>query len=136
MIEPHNAVTVSIPPAMPPKREAKISVPLSEAFYAKLLADEAKAVRARHGNRWGHLNAEASGNASNERASAEAVVRREELAAKVLACLDRPRTRAEIIERMGVTASAIKQTLSLLRQRGQATVIRVGLARAWERLPG
>ena len=48
-IESHNAYTICIRPVMPPKAEAKITVPISEAYLAILMAEDAKLIRERHG---------------------------------------------------------------------------------------
>ena len=131
-IEPHNVRTVFIRAVMPPNPEAKLRVPPSEAYYAELLAQDAKKVRARHGDRLGFTR-DAATNAANDMARTEADAKREALAARIMAYLDRPRRSVEIAEQMGGTFNATKRALQLLRSRSDVTVKREGSFRIWER---
>ena len=71
-IEPHHAVTVRTARVMPPKPEAKIRVPLSEAYLAALMAGESRQVRARYTRAFGVSQQRQVGNDANRQRKADA----------------------------------------------------------------
>lgn len=131
-VEPHNASTVSIRAVMPPKREAKIKVPLSEAYLAKLMAADAKHCRDRARKAWGVVNTQTSGEDANSRRKVEAEARRDELAARIMVLLSEGDwTSSEMRDRLMSTEHHMNNALGYLRQQGKADFHRSGHRTVW-----
>lgn len=134
MIEPHNAYTVRINPVMPPKAEAKIKVPLSEAYLAVLMAEDARAVRARFSRANGSFTSQAGGEEANRARQVQAIANREALAARALDLITaRPRTSAELRETFGMTENRMRAAMGMLRHNGLVQSKRQGPGTVWER---
>ncbi len=114
-IEPHAAVTVSMPRILPPEPQAKIKVPMSEAFYAELLAKDARRCNKRLSRVLGY-NTQSAAVAMSEQSRREAEARRHDLARKALDLLRaEPMTTTQLLEALGVRKDAARAALRILR---------------------
>lgn len=134
-IEPQHARTVCSRPVMPPKQEAKIKVPLSEAYLAELMARDAKGIRARFSRAHGAFTSYAGGEDANQARREQALAEREALAARALDLITaRPRTSAELREAFGMTENRMRHAMGMLRHQGLVQSKRQGPATVWERV--
>lgn len=134
-VEPHAAYTVCIRPVLPPKPQAKLRVPLSEAFYAKMMADDAVQVRARFRKANGTLTAQASGEDANARRKQVALARRDELMAKALELLSAGElTSGQLRDICHASENQMRNALGYMRAEGLADFKRVGGLVKWHRV--
>lgn len=130
-VEPHNVRTVCIRPVLPPKPEAKTRVPISEAYYAALMAEDAKRVRARQLSRWGNQMSRA-GVEHNERTQQEAVAARIALAAEVLEFLKAgPCSSAGLREHFRKSDNQMRAATGMLSHEGKIESVRRGSWAVW-----
>ena len=125
-IEPSQARTVCIRSPIPPK---PAPVTLSPRVS---MADDAKLIRERARRTWGFSSASASGSDANEKRSAEAKQRCDNLARKIMAMLAiGPATSAEIRDATGETESLVAKALRQLRGQGLVRSVRRGHTAVW-----
>jgi hypothetical protein len=131
-IEPSEARTVCIRPVMPPKREATIRVPLSEAYLAQLMAEDAKAVRARAARTWGNHTAIGGGAEANANRHQKALAERTALAAEVMEALTRKRlTSAELRAMFRKSDNQMRAATGMLSHEGKIEAVRTGRGSIW-----
>lgn len=132
MIEPHNAITVRTARVMPPKPEAKIRVPVSEAFYAALLAGEAKKCNERYRQKWGQGNQGELQMIINERRKDEAAKLRKKRGEEIMLMLaERPMRTVEVVEAMGIAESTVSDVIRDLRADNRIEAVRHGATSLW-----
>jgi ABC-type branched-subunit amino acid transport system substrate-binding protein len=115
MIEPHNAVTVQTSKPMPPAPQAKLRVPMSEAFYATLLAEDAKRIRKRHGDPQKESKPVAEGlTAKQARYRAIQAAKTQETRQTILDALARPSTAGDVATRIKRDEHMIRRQLVIM----------------------
>ena len=125
-IEPHQARTVHIRAALPPK-------PAPVTLSPKMTHDDdAKLIRERARRTWGFSSASASGSDANEKRSAAAKQRCDALARQIMAMLaSGPATFAEIREATRETENLVAKALRQLRGQGLVRSVRRGHTAVW-----
>lgn len=133
-IEPHHAVTVRTVRVMPPKPEAKIRVPLSEAYLAALMAGESRLVRARYSRAFGSSCPLQICNDANRQRKADADKARAEMAARITNLLAEravPLRSKEIQDAMGASQNHIRNVLNEMLAAGRVIKGRASGSSAW-----
>ena len=125
-IEPHQARTVHIRAALPPK-------PAPVTLSPKMTHDDdAKLIRERARRTWGFFTASASRSDTNEKRSAEAKQRCDALARQIMAMLaSGPASSAEIREATRETENLVAKALRQLRGQGLVRSVRRGHTAVW-----
>ena len=125
-LEPSHCRTVCIRSPIPPK---PAPVTLSPRVS---MAEEAKLIRERARRTWGFSSASASGSDANEKRSAEAKQRCDDLARQIMAMLaSGPATSAEMREATGETESLVAKALRQMREQGLVSSVRRGHTAVW-----
>lgn len=125
-IEPSQARTVCIRSPIPPK-------PAPVTLSPKMTHDDdAKLIRERARREWRFTSASASGSDANEKRSAAAKQRCDDLARQIMAMLaSGPATSAEIREATGETENLVSNALRQLREQGLVRSVRRGAGAVW-----
>ena len=125
-LEPSHCRTVCIRSPIPPK---PAPVTLSPKMTHE---DDAKLIRERARRTWGFSSASASGSDANEKRSAEAKQRCDDLARQIMAMLaSGPATSAEMREATGETESLVAKALRQMREQGLVSSVRRGHTAVW-----
>ena len=133
-LEPSHCRTVSIRPVMPPRPEPKVCVPLSETYYAALMAADAKNVRKRYGSTFGGSCPSQTGNDANRARKEAAGKARAEMAERIsdlLATSAGPLWSLEIQAAMGASQNHIRVVMAEMLAAGRVIKGRSKGACAW-----
>lgn len=133
-LEPSHCRTVSIRPVMPPKPEPKVCVPLSETYYAALMAADAQKVRKRYGRAFGGSCPAQTGNDANRARKEAADKARAEMAERIadlLATSPGPLRSLEIQAAMGASQNHIRVVMAEMLAAGRVIKGRSKGASAW-----
>jgi hypothetical protein len=116
---------------MPPKPEPKVCVPLSETYYAALMAADAQKVRNRYRRTFGGDNA----SKANERQRLAAKDRRNDLAKVIFAILTEhgPMTAAQVKEHLTLSREQTRVVLRLMKIDGLVDYTKGGDCKAYWR---
>ena len=129
-LEPHDAYTVQRRPLLPPKPERILPQPKLS------MAEDAKMIRRRYQRAWGSAGSLQASQDANDARKTAAMAARKALAEKIIADLSKhPRTTGELIDLFGSTQNAIREALTILKDRGLVHCPRVGRRRIWEKRP-
>jgi hypothetical protein len=119
---------------MPPKPEPKVFVPLSETYYAALMAADAKKVRKRYGRTFGSPCPAQTGNDANRARNEAARTARAEMAERIaglLAAAPGPMLSREIQNATGASQNHTRVVMTEMLAAGRVIKGRVKGACTW-----
>lgn len=128
--------TVCTPSPLPPKPEAKIKAPLSETYYAELLAKDAEKVRARHGGRNSVLQGIGSVVVTEEmriKLREATLAKGKERMEELLKVLRKPMTVDDMIIKTGWSKTTVRRALNKAHNENRVILTHKKAPQVWER---